>query len=430
MSIKIVMAGAASKDFGRGTIADIMRSQNLRGRGVSLCLHDIDAEALDRMRQFAELVSAHFDANIRVESTTDRETALRDAGFVICAVERNRMPLWEQDFRVPRACGFQQILGENGGPGGLFHALRNMHIVLSICRDMERICPGALFLSFTNPAPRIIHAVRHLTAIDAAGLCHGVYNGMAAVAQYAGYPIEELEIVSAGLNHFYCILRVRLRSDGRDLLPQVLEAALADPRRSPSIYRDLIRYFGMLSYRSDDHIGEYLGWGSSYADGRWPYGQECHRVGAVTGRLSDVDAALQAGCIADDHWVRSSGEAAVDVIAAIVSGEPFHDPAVNVLNSAGYISNLPTTAVVEVPALVDSSGIAPTIVGALPESIAALMRPQCAIQDSLTEAYATRSRKALIRTLLLDPVVDSVPKAEQLTDHMLTLQEAFLPEFV
>lgn len=185
----------------------------------------------------------------------------------------------------------------------------------------------------------------------------------------------------------------------------------------------------MLSYRSDDHIGEYLGWGSSYSDGRWPYGQECRQVGNISKRQSDVDAALQAGCIVDEHWVRGSGEAAVDIIAATLSGVPFHAPAVNVLNCEGYIANLPSTAVVEVPARVNAHGVTPTQVGSLPEPIAALMRTQCAIQDSLTDAYATRSRSALIRTLLLDPVVDSVPNAERLTDMMLSLQNAYLPEF-
>ncbi len=201
MATRIVMIGAGSKDFGRGTIADIMRSEHLRSMDVSLCLHDIDTDALDRMRQFAELVSDHLGSHIPVSATTHREEALQGADFVICAVERQRMPLWEQDFRAPRACGFDQILGENGGPGGVFHALRNMHQVVPICQDMERICPDALFLSFTNPVPRVIHAVRHLTSIQAIGLCHGVYNGIQAVAQYADCPADELEIVSAGLNH-------------------------------------------------------------------------------------------------------------------------------------------------------------------------------------------------------------------------------------
>ncbi|MHB1462976.1 MAG: family 4 glycosyl hydrolase [Armatimonadota bacterium] len=429
MSVKIVMVGAGSKDFGRGNVVDIMRAEGLRGQGVTLCLHDINESALDLMYRFAEIVKAHLGADIAVTRSLDREQALTDANFVICAVERSRMPLWEQDFRVPHAFSFRHILGENGGPGAMFHALRNMNIVIPICRDMERICPTALLLDFTNPVARITHAVSHLTKIKVVGLCHGIHSGTGAASQYLGRPLEELEIVSAGLNHFYMFLSVKDKETGEDLLPKVIEGALADEKRQASIYHDLVKYFNMFTYRSDDHIGEYLAWGASYVPDRWSYGQECHAVKPSERQLSAVECVVQAGAVADESWVRGSGEAAVDIINAQVSGVAFDDPAVNVLNSAGYVANLPKTAVVEVPATVDADGLHPHFVGCIPEPAAALMRVQFSIIDSLTEAFATKSRDRLMQALLLDPVVDSVVQAEKMLDYMLQLQADFLPSF-
>ena len=311
----------------------------------------------------------------------------------------------------------------------MFHALRNMSIVIPICRDMERICPNALFLEFTNPVARITHAVSHLTKIKCFGLCHGINSGLGAASEYLGKPLSELEIVSAGLNHFYMFLSVQDKATHKDLMPELLERALADDKRQNSIYRDLVKYFGMFGYRSDDHIGEYLAWGGSYVPNRWSYGQECHAVKKSEPSLSAVETVVKDGKVTDERCVRGSGEAAVEIIHAMVSGVPYNDPAVNVLNTDGYVANLPKSAVVEVPALVDSDGVRPSHVGSIPEPVAALMRTQFAIHDSLTEAFATGSRNKLMQALLLDPVVNNIAQAEKMLDYMLELQADFLPSF-
>ncbi|NLG27608.1 MAG: alpha-glucosidase/alpha-galactosidase, partial [Chloroflexi bacterium] len=103
--------------------------------------------------------------------------------------------------------------------------------------------------------------------------------------------------------------------------------------------------------------------------------------------------------------------------------------AVNVLNSGPYIDNLPRSAAVEVPAIVDGQGIHPQPVGALPEPYTAHLRTQCAIVELVTEAYRTRSKNALLQALLLDPVVTSISNAERLLDDMLALQREYLPSF-
>lgn len=430
--MKIVVIGAGSAQFGRKMVADTLQTPGLRGRGVVLSLVDVDAAALERMRRVAERMREHLGGDVRIEATTDRRQALPGARYVLTAVERQRWPLWEQDFRVPLAHGFRHVLGENGGPGALFHALRNFEIVIPICRDVEALCPDALLLNFTNPEARILHAICHLTRVRAAGLCHGVFATLERIGAYLQRPLSELEVLSAGMNHFFCILRVRDRRTGEDLLPRCLEAARRDTSpRATALYRKFAEVFDVLTIPSEDHLGEYVGYGSEFHGTAWHYGIERRpvRVGEpakpdllqeyADGRRAADDAAI----------LKRSEELALPIIADIELRRDAEHAAINVLNTDGYIENLPRDAAIEVPGRVRDGRLEGVHVGAVPEPMAVYMRTQFAIHSLLTEAYRTRSRKLLLQALLLDPVVNSMTEAEKLLDEMLRLQADFLPSF-
>jgi len=426
---RIVIIGAGSASFGRGMIVDLLRSEELNGRGLSLWLVDIDAEALEKMAGFAALVKEHTGGDLEIEATTDRTEALPGAAYVLTAVSTHRYELWEQDFRVPLSHGFRHPLGENGGPGAVFHALRSLKLIMPICGDIERLCPEALLLNFTNPEARVLDAITHLTQVKAAGLCHGVFSAIAFISSYTRVPVEQLEITSAGINHFYYVLKAIERESGEDVLPGMLSRLREDDSYPPSVWKKLIDVFGWLTYKSDDHIGEYLAYGAEFAGVQWPYGLERRAVGKPQPGPAFEPAPYLAGAPLDEHALRRSGEIAAPVICSVELDRRERYDAVNVLNRDGYIENLPREAVVEVPAYCDGTGIHPIAVGALPEAPAAYMRTQISIQRLLTEAYRTRSKNLLLQALLLDPVVDSVLEAEALLDEMLELQAAFLPEF-
>ncbi len=308
--MKIVLIGAGSESFGRGQVVDMMQARELRGRGVELHLVDLDPQALDLMARLAERIRQHTGGDIRILSSTDRRQALPGADYVIVAVARKRYPLWEQDFRVPLAHGFRQCLGENGGPGALFHALRSLDLILPICRDIERLCPKALVLNFTNPEARVLHAILTLTKVRAAGLCHGVFGAIAKIAEYLQRPAEELDIVSAGMNHFFCILQVKDRKTGREHLDEILHKAAADAG-APPLFRKMAEIFGMFTYPSDDHIGEYLAYGAEFGGVKWHYGQEVRRVQAQPPQAAPQPslADYAAGrCPVDDKLLYSWGD--------------------------------------------------------------------------------------------------------------------------
>lgn len=425
--MKIVLIGAGSRSFGLSQIIDVLICKELCGRGVTLALVDENAPALERMLQIARRIKAHAGSDITIEAATDRTAMLPGADYVVVAVSRQRFKLWEQDFRVPLAFGFQHVLGENGGPGALFHALRSFEIVIPICRDMERLCPGAMLLNFTNPEARVLHAICHLTSVKATGFCHGIFTALNKIAEYAGKPLEALDITSAGMNHFYCILQAKDKATGANILPMLLQKAAHDssPGISP-LFKKFAAIFDVFTFPSEDHIGEYVAFGSEFHGARWKYGQECRAVLREEKPAPDI---LKLYAEEKLPPLRPSGELTVPVICDMALNRGALRPAINVLNTAGYIENLPRDIVVEVPGTVDAQGVHPLHVGSLPESFAAFMRPHFAIHGILTEAYRTRSRKLLLQALLLDPNVNSITRAEQMLDVMLELQRDFLPEF-
>jgi len=411
-------------------VVDILRSQELTGRNFTFTLVDQNETALDLMTRIAHRVKERTGSDIVIESTTDRRVALKNATYVVTSVARQRMALWEQDFRVPLAYGFNHCLGENGGPGAIFHALRSFELIVPICRDIEEICPNAFLLNFTNPEARVLNAICHLTKVKAAGICHGVFGVVRLIAKTLNRPVEELQVISAGMNHFYCVLKVIDKKTGKDLYDDVLKK-LKDPSAElPPLARKILDIFDIITFPSDDHIGEYLSFGAEFGGIKWHYGREVKKVPLVDppaeGNWLEPFAAGQKN-IAD--LFNSSGEITVPIIGDMELDRGTFREAVNVLNADHYIENLPADAVIEVPATVDAKGLHPLKVGPIPEPFACTMRTQFSIHKLLTEAYRTRSKKLLLQALLLDPNVNRITAAEKLLDDMLALQSDFLPEF-
>jgi alpha-galactosidase len=193
----------------------------------------------------------------------------------------------------------------------------------------------------------------------------------------------------------------------------------------------MLRLYGLFTYPSDHHIGEYLGFAHDTCGLKWPYGRECHPVSlAPEARPTPIErmAAYASGeRPLDEGATATTEELTAPIISAVVRDREAWVPAVNVLNDEGFVGNLDRRAVVEVPAVADGKGVHPLTVEELPEPLAALMHTQVSIQKLLVEAYRQRSRKLLLHALLLDPVVDSIRRAEALIDDMYQLQGEFLP---
>jgi alpha-galactosidase len=433
-SVKIVAIGVASA-FGRGTIAEILGTPEFNDLNCTLTLVDLNADALETMYKFGLLLKDHFNSSVKLERTTDRREALKGANYVITSVAIKRYPLWEQDFRLPLAYGFRHVLGENGGPGAMFHAMRNYELMLPIARDMEKYCPNALLLNFTNPESRIIMAVSTLTKIRCVGLCHGVMESREGISKILEKPLDSLDIVTGGINHFFWVLKIADKKTGKDLYPKLVNRVLNDPECpcAPPLVKKMVEIFGCFTYPSDDHIGEYLTFAYEFTGLKWHYGQECKPTPLVdevqVAGLHGIEPYVAGEKELDDWATRKSGELAVPIILGVEFNRGNWECAVNIPNDAGYVENIQRDAVVEVPAVIDKKGVHPQKVGRIPDALAAFCNRQVAIQRLVVEGYAKKSKNTLLQALLLDPLVDNVGRAKQLLEDMLELQKDYLPKF-
>jgi len=446
-AVKIVLIGAGSRSFGPAMVKDIVLSEPLSTLDVKLVLMDRIPDAIAGIKQYACDLFATFKRPFAVVGTTDLTQALEGADYVITAIEVDRYLHWSEDFHIPRKYGFRQVYGENGGPGGLFHALRNMIPVVEIAQTMERLCPHALLLNFTNPESKVCEALTRLTSIQTIGLCHGIFGGIAQAAFVLGIPREEIEVQACGINHFTWFQQIRNRQTGEDLYPRLREMErqgdwLAEWHEI-GIQRVLFRRFGLWPSPGANHIGEYVRWAEEFvasemqyfydpADGHpWENGripEFVYTIGHTSTSRPFLPVPATKTTPAQENEITPSGELAIPIVEGISCGLKRVLEAVNVTNQ-GAIPGLPDDMVVEVPAAVDKHGTHPCQMAPLPEGIAAMLRLQGSIHRLLVEAFAERSRDKLLQALLLDPTVDSYRRAVGCMEEMIAVQRALLPAF-
>ncbi len=426
--MKIVVIGAGSASFGRGMLADILLEPGLNAESTEVWLVDLDSRGLERMVQAANRLKKELGSLVRFFGTTERREALPNADFVLIAVSVRRMELWEQDYRVPAAFGVKHVLGENGGPGAVFHTMRSLKLIIPICEDIEKLCPSAWVLNFTNPEARVLHAMLHLTNVKGIGLCHGVFWLEEFAARLLSTPLEQLELTSAGMNHAFCAISLIDKLTGRDRLPDLLSIVqTSDDPDIPHLFKEFAQIYGMIGFPSDDHVGEYFSFGSEFHGDKWVYGLES-RVSRNEDWRSETERYL-AGEVGKEGVLFSSGELAIPIIAALQSNSTKRMSAVDIMNDQGYVENLPRDIIVEVPANVSIDGVEPIKVGPINELFAVGLRTQYAIHGLLTEAYRTGKKELLLQALVLDPCMHSIRAARKILDDMLELQKDYLPEF-
>ena len=444
--VKIALIGAGSSSFGPGTVRDVLLSEPLAEAGVELVLMDIVADHLRDSEQYARFAADKLGHSAKISATTDLDTALAGADFVVKAIEVDRYLYWSQDFHIPRRYGFRQVYGENGGPGGLFHALRNMGPTVEIARAMERHCPDAPLLNYTNPEHKLCEAVSRLTGIQAVGLCHGVFMGHAQIARILELPAEELATSACGINHFTWFQQIRHRETGEDLYPLLRQKEREGDWLSDwhelGLSRVLLRRFGLWPSPGANHIGEYIHWAEEFVASQLQYyydpadgePQDTGEIpdfiyslrGDVTGRPWRRPPAESSGI--EDIPLKPSGELAVPIMEGIACGLHRDLAAVNLPNQ-GAMPDMPDDMVVEIPAKVDTDGLHRCQLEPLPEAIAALVRLQGSIHKLLVEAFAEKSKEKLLQAILLDPTVDSYRRAVAFMEEMLRVQQDILPEF-
>jgi alpha-galactosidase len=416
---KIVFLGATSMSFGLSMLRDIFSSDELRGS--TLTLVGRNPKTLAKMAELAKCLNNKAGAGLLIEQSTDRRAAFDGAEFVVNATAIDRNRLWKLDFDVPRKYGIRHTLGENGGPGGLFFTLRTLPLVFDFVREMQELCPKALFINFSNPESRIILALGKYSPIRALGLCHGIFMGQGDVARIIGLPYEQVDVWGAGINHFQCLMQIRHRATGEDLYPLLrTKERDYDPSFAP-LTRRLFRAFGYWMTCSDEHFGEYLAYGWEGGENGYDFAGD-ERGRAEFGNALDL---VLAGAPLPPDWLTPSGERGAVAIGGIIHNKKRVLESGIVFNR-GVVPNLPPDAAVEVPVMADAAGIHPISLGPLPDPIAKLLNMQVSVQQLAVEAAVHASKEIALQALLIDPVVNSASAAVKLLDELWDVNRPYI----
>jgi alpha-galactosidase len=447
--MKIVLVGAGSTQFGYGTLGDIFNSKTLAGSEITLL--DINSQALETVLRTAGTFVGQHALPFTVNATLDRRAAFRNADFIITSIEiGNRFQLWEEDWKVPLQYGVHQVYGENGGPGGIFHALRIGRSYLDIVKDAVEVCPDAWIFNYSNPMTAICTTVqRAYPQAKFVGLCHEIGWLGRWLPRLLGRKFEDLRFTAAGLNHFSCMLELKDRSSGKDLYPEVLQKAEAFFRREPG-YSDLLdeyrrtgsleesetydkgtsdrqssyewadrrlvqfmlKTYGLLPITTDSHFGEYLGWAWDIAD---------HR-----GILDFYDVyKIMLSREARTAIKLETSERVVPIIDGMLTDAGFEESAVNVPND-NLIEDLPRWIAVEVPALIGRNGVKGIRINNMPKGYLALLRSYTGVYDLTAEAIIHGRKDYVIQAMLANPVVHQATPVAAMVDRMIAQQQQWL----
>jgi alpha-galactosidase len=425
---KIVLIGAGSLQFGLGAAGSILNSEILEGSNISL--HDINAESLELVNTACKAAIEERNLDYTIESTTNRTDALKDATFIINSIEVSpRFELWDQDYKIPRKFGNKQVFGENGGPGGCFHSLRIIPPILEICEDVQKICPKALFINFSNPMSRICLAIkRRFPDLNFVGLCHEYHHHVSMISRILDTPLSNLEIKAGGLNHFGVILDIKYKDNGKDAYPEIRKKGPIYLRSIETLDGHklmvyIIEKYGFFPYTTDSHFGEYIHWAWEIVDFEGIHRFKDTYIKSLEYESKKITRRIKSG--KGEKLVKPDEERAIPIIEGILSDSNHIEASVNLPND-GVISNLPKDLIVECPAIVNKNGLKPIELGGYPKGLTGLLRNQASVQDLVVEAVLTKSRDIALQALLVDPVVNSYTQAEKIMEEMLRIQKKYI----
>jgi len=429
---KITFIGAGSSVFAKNILGDVMQTPALQG--FEIALFDIDAERLLDSEQMLLNIKKTSESTCQIKAYTDRKEALRGAKYIVNAIQVGGYdPCTITDFEIPKKYGLHQTIADTVGIGGIFRNLRTIPVMLDFARDINEVCPDALFLNYTNPMAVLTNVMNTYGGVKTVGLCHSVQVCVPHLFDHLGMDTTGVKYKIAGINHMAWLLEAS--NDGVDLYPEIKRRAA---EKQLEKHHDMVRYelmlkFGYYITESSEHNAEYHPY---FIKRNYPelierfnipldeYPRRC--ISQIEGWKSMRDSLINDSNL--EHC--RSHEYASYILEAIETNTPFKIGG-NVMNT-GLITNLPKEACVEVPCLVDANGVTPTYVGDLPPQLAALNRTNINTQLLTIEAAITGKRDHIYHAALLDPHTSaelSMDDIVSLCDELIEAHGSWLPSY-
>ncbi len=435
---KIAFIGAGSLGFTRGLVRDILTFPLLRD--ATLALMDVDEERLDFARRAVESIIERGKYPAKVIATLDRKEALKGADAVLCTILSGGVNVWRHDIEIPKKYGIDTNVGDTRSVSGIFRALRTIPVMVDIVQDMERYCPNAMLLNYTNPMAMLCRAMQRRSSIMITGLCHSVQGTASMLTEWIKAKPGEITYLCGGINHQAWYLE--FKRNGKDAYPEIRDAV----QRRRKIYNaELVRnemflHLGYYVTESSGHNSEYNWWfrkrpdliekyctkGTNWNPGEYAYILKGYTNAAKTWKKNVKKWFDEGAPISLDR----GHEYAASIISAYMGGEPFQFNG-NVPNT-GLIPNLQEGACVEVPVLANKRGLNPMYVGPLPPQLAALNAISIAVEEMTVEAALTGDPTLAFHAVAYDPLcaaVLSLAEIKKMTQQMLNKNKDYLPQF-
>ena len=434
----IAFIGAGSLQFTSSCVRDLLTLPAFRE--TEFRLMDTNEANLRGITKVVQRILKEMDCpNSKIVATMDRAEALSGADGVLCTVFSGDIDIWQHDILIPKKYGVDINVGDTRSVSGIFRALRNIPLMLDICADIERYCPNAVFLNYTNPMSILCGAMQKYSNVQVTGLCHSVQGTVKMLAEWLDIPKGDIVYKCMGVNHqaFYTELSYR----GEDLYPRLRKLITENEeiRNKEQVRNEMFLSLGYYVTESSGHNSEYNAWFRKRPDliekycthgTNWNPGEYAFSLNLRRKRAKNT-AAQYENWLEKPFSKEKSLEYAANIFnARIGDGKPFVFNG-NVLN-CGSIPNLPADACVEVPVVADRMGFKTTVAGPLPEHLAILVNTTARIESLVIEAARTKSRELVYRAVYMDPLCSAVCSLEEIRamcDELFEVNREFLGEY-
>ena len=434
---KLTFIGAGSLGFTRGLVRDVLTFPLLKD--AEICLMDIDPERLDFARKSCQKIVEMGGYPAKVTATMDRAEALKGADAVMVTILVGSTDVWRYDIETPKKYGVDFNVGDTRGTAGIFRALRTIPVMVDIVKDMERYCPDAVMLNYTNPMAMLCRAMQRSSFIQLTGLCHSVQGTAEMLAEWIGAPMSEITYTCAGINHqaFY----LKYEWNGKDAYP-LLRSAVEKPDiyNAELVRNEMFKALGYYVTESSGHNSEYNWWFRKRPDliekycthgTNWNPGVYAYILKEYQNREDTWKEEAQKWFAKETPISLDRGhEYAAFIVNALQGGDTFQFNG-NVPNTQ-LITNLPENVCVEVPVFVDKAGLHPVHVGPLPIQLVALNHLSVSIEEMTVEAALTGDPTLVYHACCYDPLAAaalSLAEIRQMVNELLAQNQPYLPQF-
>jgi alpha-galactosidase len=436
--MKVTFMGAGSTIFSKNVLGDIMLTPELHD--TEIALYDIDEARLNESFMMLSNINSNMNENRAKIKTylgvSNRREALAGADCVVNAIQVGGYdPCTIIDFEIPKKYGLRQTIADTLGIGGIMRALRTIPVLDDFTKDMEAVCPKALFINYSNPMSMLTGYVQRTSFIQSVGLCHSWQGCASGILRAVGMDYNDrYQWKIAGINHMAWLLELK-DDKGNDLYPELKRRSLemGTDKGPDRVRRELMHRIGYYITESSEHNAEYSMW---FIKDRYPelierfnipldeYPRRC--VHQIENWEKQRDELVNNANLTH----KKSNEYAASILEAMITNKPFKLGG-NVLNN-GIIPNLPAEACVEVPCLIDASGVQPCYVGPLPVQCAAMNMTNINVHLLTIEAAMTRKKEHIYHAAMLDPHTGaelSIDDIYAMVDELIEAHGDWLPKF-